>query len=121
MTEEGSTLDLPLDSFYKEYIKAHYRAMGDLRNNQIIQSKSYYMAFMIRNSDDYSRNMNIKNPYLLQAIANISTSITNAYNSLSFYSFRNDNILFKDAFEQDNSLQNKPTQDIKLKNINLEL
>ena len=23
MTEEGSTLDLPLDSFYKEYIKAH--------------------------------------------------------------------------------------------------
>ena len=121
MTEEGSTLDLPLDSFYKEYIKAHYRAMGDLRNNQIIQSKSYYMAFMIRNSDDYSRNMNIKNPYLLQTIANISTSITNAYNSLSFYSFRNDNILFKDAFEQDNSLQNKPTQDIKLKNINLEL
>ena len=35
MTEEGSTLDLPLDTFYKEYIRAHYRAMGDLRNNEI--------------------------------------------------------------------------------------
>ena len=35
MTEEGSTLDLPLDSFYKEYIKAHYKALGDLRLKEI--------------------------------------------------------------------------------------
>ena len=35
MTEEGSTLDLPLDSFYKEYIKAHYKAIGDLRLKEI--------------------------------------------------------------------------------------
>ena len=35
MTEEGSNLDLPLKSFYEEYIKAHYKAIGDLRLKEI--------------------------------------------------------------------------------------
>ena len=39
MTEQGSTLDLPLDSFYKKYIKAHYKAIGDLRLKEIEKEK----------------------------------------------------------------------------------
>jgi hypothetical protein len=39
MTEEGSTLNLPLESFYKEYIKAHYKAIGDLRLKEIEKNK----------------------------------------------------------------------------------
>ena len=35
LVENNTTLNLPLDSFYKEYIKAHYKAMGDLRLNTI--------------------------------------------------------------------------------------
>ena len=45
MTEEGSTLDLPLDSFYKEYIKSYYKASGDLRANQARQAKSDPIGF----------------------------------------------------------------------------
>ena len=121
LVENGTTLDLPLDSFYKEYIKAHYRAMGDLRNNQIIQSKSNPMAFNIMGSNDYSRAINMKNPYYLSDIYYINSSITNDYSSLSFSRGYGYNILSKDAFREDNTLQNTPTQDIKLKDINLEL
>ena len=44
MTEEGSTLNLPLDSFYKEYIKAHYKAIGDLRLKEIEKDKYGYVT-----------------------------------------------------------------------------
>ena len=44
MTEEGSTLNLPLESFYKEYIKAHYKAIGDLRLKEIEKDKYGYVT-----------------------------------------------------------------------------
>ena len=57
MTEEGSTLDLPLDSFYKEYIKAHYKAIGDLRLKEIEKEKygksSYDYSNGYTKFDDY--------------------------------------------------------------------
>ena len=59
MTEEGSTLNLPLDSFYKEYIKAHYKAIGDLRLKEI--EKNNYGEF----SYDWS-----KNKYYYQSLSN---------------------------------------------------
>ena len=57
MTEEGSTLDLPLDSFYKEYIKAHYKAIGDLRLKEIEKDKygrtgsDYSTGYLYYNDD----------------------------------------------------------------------
>ncbi|WP_126939246.1 S-layer homology domain-containing protein [Veillonella sp. VA142] len=122
MTEEGSTLNLPLDSFYKEYIKAHYKAMGDLRNNQIILSKSWYAAFFrYSDSDDYSRNMNIKSPYNINMAFNIITGIEIRNRHLDFNNYGNYKTLSKDAFNLDNTLQDKPTKDITLKNINIDL
>ena len=122
MTEEGSTLDLPLDSFYKEYIKAHYKAMGDLRNNQVILSKSWYAAFFrYSDSDDYSRNMNIKSPYNINMAFNIITGIEIRNRHLDFNNYGNYKTLSKDAFNLDNTLQDKPTKDITLKNINIDL
>ena len=57
MTEEGSTLDLPLDSFYKEYIKAHYKSIGDLRLKEIEKEKygksSYDYSNGYTKFDDY--------------------------------------------------------------------
>ena len=121
MTEEGSTLDLPLDSFYKEYIKAHYKAMGDLRNNQIVLSKSWYAGFYRYNDSDYSRNMNLKNPYYIYMADNIMAGIKFVNGSLAFYNYDNYKTLSKDAFNLDNTLQDKPTKDITLKNINIDL
>ena len=58
MTEEGSTLDLPLDSFYKEYIKAHYKAIGDLRLKEIEKDKYG------KSSYDYRNGYTMFNDYL---------------------------------------------------------
>ena len=52
MTEEGSTLDLPLDSFYKEYIKAHYKAIGDLRLKEI-EKRDYGTMYYIPGKKRY--------------------------------------------------------------------
>ena len=122
MTEEGSTLDLPLDSFYKEYIKAHYKAIGDLRANQIVLSKSYYNGFF-KNGDnnDISRNMNVKNPYYLYQVDYIRAGINISNNHINFTTYANYKTLSKDAFDLDNTLQNKPTADITLKDINTDL
>ena len=58
MTEEGSTLDLPLDSFYKEYIRAHYKAIGDLRLKEIEKDKYG------KSSYDYRNGYTMFNDYL---------------------------------------------------------
>ena len=56
MTEEGSTLDLP-DRFYQEYIKAHYKAIGDLRLKEIEKDKygrtrsDYSTGYLYYNDD----------------------------------------------------------------------
>ena len=121
MTEEGSNLNLP-DSFYQEYIKAHYKAIGDLRANQIILSKSYYNGFFKSgNNNDLSRNMNVKNPYYLYQVDYIRAGINISNNHINFTTYANYKTLSKDAFDLDNTLQNKPTADITLKDINTDL
>ena len=56
MTEEGSTLDLPLDSFYKEYIKAHYKAIGDLRLKEI-EKRDYGTMYYIPGKKRYEYDL----------------------------------------------------------------
>ena len=122
LVENNTTLDLPLDSFYKEYIKAHYRAMGDLRNNQVILSKSYYTSFYKNgNINDYSRTMNVISPYSLYMANYIVAGIDVNENHINFNNYSNKKTLSKDAFNLNNTLQNKPTKDITLKNINTDL
>ena len=118
MTEEGSTLDLPLDSFYKEYIKAHYKAMGDLRLNNIRDQRfSYYDSILYK---DPANNIKAKNPIALnkysQDIAKgfyMSNSTDYGYFvSEAYYELR------KDIFSLDHDLSNPPTANIYYKNIN---
>ncbi|OBW94223.1 hypothetical protein, partial [Gallibacterium anatis] len=40
IAEEGTTLNLSVD-FYKDYVSSYYRALGDLRHNQVIINNTY--------------------------------------------------------------------------------
>ena len=119
MTEEGSTLDLPLDSFYKEYIKAHYKAMGDLRLNNIRDQKFYYYHSILYK--DPANNIKAKNPIMLNQINhNIENGFTinNDSNYGNYVSESYNQLLSKDMFRLDHDLSNPPTANISYKNIN---
>ena len=120
MTEEGSTLDLPLDSFYKEYIKAHYKAIGDLRLNNIRDQRfTYYESILYK---DPANNIKAKNPISLnryttdiaKGFARSNASNYGYYVDESYY------VLNKDIFGLDHDLSNPPTANIYNKNINID-
>ena len=122
MTEEGSTLDLPLDSFYKEYIKAHYKAMGDLRNNQLRNTNSHYFEF----TNVYNMNLpETINKYYLSAGIEDSFEYDRWGNYLNINIFsggnKKHNYIHFNAFDGDKNLTNRPTKDILNKNINTDL
>ena len=122
MTEEGSTLNLPLDSFYKEYIKAHYKAMGDLRNNQLRNTNSQYFEF----TNVYNMNLpETINKYYLSAGIEDSFEYDRWGNYLNINIFSGGNKKYNyihfNAFDGDKNLTNRPTKDILNKNINTDL
>ena len=122
MTEEGSTLNLPLDSFYKEYIKAHYKAMGDLRNNQLRNTNSQYFEF----TNVYNMNLpETINKYYLSAGIEDSFEYDRWGNYLNINIFNGGNKKYNyihfNAFDGDKNLTNRPTKDILNKNINTDL
>jgi len=132
MTEEGSTLDLPLDSFYKEYIKSYYKASGDLRANQARQAKSDPIGFFNKNNEpiwnnahlnDTSLNMTVINPYIFNS-TDINSGLLNVKGTLIYMSHPNIQVMNqfnKDAFDSYNGLTNKPSKDIVFKHINTDL
>ena len=132
MTEEGSTLDLPLDSFYKEYIKSYYKASGDLRANQARQAKSDPICFFNKNNEpiwnnahlnDTSLNMTVINPYIFNS-TDINSGLLNVKGTLIYMSHPNIQVMNqfnKDAFDSYNGLTNKPSKDIVFKHINTDL
>ena len=132
MTEEGSSLDLPLDSFYKEYIKSYYKASGDLRANQARQAKSDPIGFFNKNNEpiwnnahlnDTSLNMTVINPYIFNS-TDINSGLLNVKGTLIYMSHPNIQVMNqfnKDAFDSYNGLTNKPSKDIVFKHINTDL
>ena len=60
IVEKDTTLNLSQD-FYKDYVKSYYQALGDLRQNQIIYSKTHGETY----SSMYSEaNSNVINPFV---------------------------------------------------------
>ena len=60
IVEQGTTLNLSQD-FYKDYVKSYYQALGDLRQNQIIYSKTGAATY---SNGNYSENNSvIINPF----------------------------------------------------------
>ena len=123
MTEEGSTLDLPLDSFYKEYIKAHYKAMGDLRINNI--KKGYYNHYYDARWSDYaepngwSEATNPVNLYYFTLANGIRKTIN--YNNRFYADTTNAKVLSSNAFDPSITITNRPTKNILLKDYNTDI
>ena len=130
MTEEGSSLNLPLESFYKQYIKSYYKASGDLRANQARQSKSDPKGFYDENTRvvypspiDIGMNMRVINPYYFTS-TNIEAGLFSDNGVLSYMShptIKKMKQFNKDAFDSYNGLTNKPSKTIIFKNINADL
>ena len=132
LVENNTTLDLPLDSFYKEYIKSYYKASGDLRANQARQAKSDPIGFFNKNNEpiwnnahlnDTSLNMTVINPYIFNS-TDINSGLLNVKGTLIYMSHPNIQVMNqfnKDAFDSYNGLTNKPSKDIVFKHINTDL
>ena len=120
MTEENSTLDLPLESFYREYIKSYYKASGDLRLNNIRNNKfSYYNQLL---DVDPAYNIKAKNPIMFNEYNygdeinhGFNINISSNYGALIYQVNRG---LYKDAFSRASDLSNPPTENIPWKDIN---
>ena len=123
MTEDGSTLDLPLDSFYKEYIKFHYKAMGDLRINNI--KKGYYKIYYDLKWLDYTEPngwSKAKNPVYL-GVFTIKNGIRKSiFDNNQFYmDTTSTQYLNSNAFDQSTAITNRPTKGIPLKNYETDI
>lgn len=59
--ENGTTLNLTVD-FYKEYVNNYYRALGDLRRNEVILSSSSSSSFYRTDSRHVDMNVGVKDP-----------------------------------------------------------
>ncbi len=60
IVEKDTTLNLSQD-FYKDYVKSYYQALGDLRQNQIIYSKTDPESYRLSHSE---ANSNVINPFV---------------------------------------------------------
>ena len=59
IVEKDTTLNLSQD-FYKDYVKSYYQALGDLRQNQIIYSKTDFESYCLSYSE---ANSSVINPF----------------------------------------------------------
>ena len=124
LVENNTTLDLPLDSFYKEYIKAHYKAMGDLRLNTIKNGtySRYYDAVRSDYAEPNGWSM-AKNPVNLYYFT-IKRGLEKAYSydySRFYMNATDRDILNKDSFDGSNEITNRPTKSIRLKYYNTDV
>ena len=123
ISENGTNLNLTLD-FYKDYVNSYYRALGDLRENEIVLSKSNSGNYYKNGSSDYSNNDTIKNGYLLlrYGFSNITRGIDKNSSFIIKFESRGNNYdnFIKDAFN-DLTYNNKPTKDINSINHNTDI
>lgn len=123
IAENGTNLNLTLD-FYKDYVNSYYRALGDLRENETVLSKSNSSNYYKNGSYDYSNNDTIKNGYrfLEYGFYNITRGIDNDSSFIIKFESRGNNYdnFIKDAFN-DLTYNNKPTKDINSINHNTDI
>ena len=125
IAENGTNLNLTLD-FYKDYVNSYYRALGDLRENETVLSKSDSDNYYKDSSSDYSNNDTIKNGYrfLKYEFSRITRGIDKDNYRSSTIKFESDDNNYdnfiKDAFN-DLTYNNKPTKNINSINHNTDI
>lgn len=110
--EDGTQLNLSHD-FYLDYVKNYYKALGDLRENNIIYNKMGYMNFT---SYNYVEKGHPKNEY--KNMDNMSSITYGIYSDYGVLNFNNSSgIMNKNSFNVDKEITNLPNTNIELKNI----
>lgn len=122
IAEEGTTLNLSTN-FYKDYVSSYYAALGDLRQAQIVYSKSSPTHYMNTGSTDYSVGKEtIINAYSFGNVYNDRPIAVKIYYMDGLYtsSSASDKNLYPSAFK--NSTVTKiPSAVLYLKNINTDI
>lgn len=110
LAEKDTTLDLSVD-FYKDYVSSYYQALGELRQNEIISSKTDSNTF----NNNYNANLNepIINGYL--NLRDINIIYYGIKSNSDFYD--SNGILNSKVFAIDSSI-NLPKTNLMFKNIN---
>ena len=112
IAEQGTTLDLSVD-FYKDYVSSYYQALGELRLNELISSKSDSETF--NSKDNANINEVTRNPYNnLNLLDKLDYGVYKSNYGLSF--FGDDQIFKVNVFDADSSII-LPKTNLVLKNI----
>ena len=110
--ENGTNLNLSLN-FYKDYIVNYYKALGDLRENNLKYEKARTIDFY---ENSYAENGNAKNFYSnLSYLDDISLGVEKRNGRPNFYP-HDSSFLIKLSFDLDKEIK-LPNIDIRLKNI----
>ena len=116
IAENGTTLNLSID-FYKDYVKSYYKALGDLRQAEMVYSNTSNTKFL-KNYPSSVKIEELKNPYVyLEDLNNINYGLASDSTDDSIRFWINDGRLRLDSFKLDNTIK-QPSADLVLKNIN---
>ena len=96
--EEGTTLNLTQD-FYYDYVTNYYKALGDLRFNEIIKNKTYnsYNYFATDNLKELINNNLLKDIPEDLIVDNISSASESLYYSSSSFSYSSPSFYFSSS------------------------
>ena len=113
IVEKDTTLNLSQD-FYKDYVKSYYQALGDLRQNQIIYSKTAPDSYHLLNSE---ANSNVINPFAcFNNMRNYLQGIDISNDGVMMLDLRDNLTIDKNIFSADTSIF-APSRDLVGKNI----
>lgn len=115
--ENGTSLNLSKE-FYKDYIQSYYKALGDLRENKIKQSKAKNSQFLESsdNIDNSIKSEDIKNRYFVY-YERINTLSVGYYMNHNFLNTTT-NIMYKNIFKNNKT---KPNENLKYYDIEKEV
>ena len=113
IVEKDTTLNLSQD-FYKDYVKSYYQALGDLRQNQIIYSKTDFERYDLSYSD---ANSNVINPFVHRfSTGSPMLGIVSSNDGVMQFNCGTDSTIDKHIFSADTSIFT-PSSDLVGKNI----
>ena len=113
IVEKDTTLNLSQD-FYKDYVKSYYQALGDLRQNQIIYSKTDFERYDLSYSD---ANSNVINPFVHRfSTGSPMLGIVSSNDGVMQLNCGTDSTIDKHIFSADTSIFT-PSSDLVGKNI----
>lgn len=122
IAEKGTNLNLS-NEFYKTYVQNYYKALGDLRKNEVFYSHMNYNKYYVYSNENFSglNENNIINSYQdLHDLNYFDYGIKrDSTYSVSFYVMNG--TMYSSAFEGCTGITEKPKHDLVLKNVDTDI